>query len=352
MNRIAPRRAVRAVLCLALAAVSAGVAAQTGDRYRVKTTFDMKGMPFQMPAQSTEVCTAKQGGSESMVPHDDNCRITGFARNGSKSSFRMECTGKDAMSGEGETEQLGPDAYRGSIRAMTHADGEAMEMTIRFEGTRIGGCDYATESPEAIGKAMVAQTCETQIDSAHAWKMFVGDKATCAASKPKYCANLVRQADALVDPAKFPDQEIGFPWEGYEACGRPRAAIVAKACSTAQTRGNLDFIGAQCPALRGPACAAADARSQPGFVAQYCPDQARALAAQHCVGRGYTAMSTSPYRDFCSRQASRRLQERNAVGANAADPDQAGERAPDEAAAAKPGMRERLKSLKDRLGGG
>lgn len=341
------RCAVRAVLAAVLAILAQTAVAQTGDRYRVKTTFDMQGMPFQMPAQSTEVCTAKDGGSATMVPHEDNCHITGFERSGNKSRFRMECTGKDAMSGEGETELLGPDAYRGSIRATTQADGESMAMTIRFEGTRIGACDYATESPEAIGKAMVAQTCESQIDSAHAWKMFVGDKATCVGSKAKYCANLVRQADALVDPARFPAQEIGFPWQGYEACGRPRATIVAKACSSAQARGDLDFIGAQCPALLGPACAAADARAKPGFVAQYCPEQARALAAQHCEGRGYTAMSTSPYRDFCSRRASQRLQERNAGRADAPATDAAADAAP-----AKPGMRDRLKSLKDRLGGG
>lgn len=304
------RRGLIAALCLVLAA-SAGAAEQSGDRYRVKTTIDMKGMPFQMPAQSSEVCTSKQGGSSTMIPHDDNCRISGFARNGNRNTFRMECTGKDAMSGEGETEQLGADAYRGSIRASTRVEGEPMEVTIRFEGMRIGGCDYASESPEAIGNALVAQTCETQIESAHAWKLFVGPRSSCAKLKPQFCANLVRQTDALVDPAKFPKQEIGFPWEGFEACGRPRAAIVAKACNTAKAGGDLDFIGAQCPALVAPACAAADARTKPGFVARHCPEQARALATQQCAGRGYTAMRASPYRDFCSRHASQRLGERN-----------------------------------------
>jgi len=310
MTDLHSRRGLIAALCLVLAA-SVGAAEQSGDRYRVKTTIDMKGMPFQMPAQTSEVCTSRQGGSSSMIPHDDNCRITGFARNGNRNTFRMECTGKDAMSGEGETEQLGPDAYRGSIRASTRVEGQPMEMTIRFEGTRIGGCDYASESPEAIGNAMLAQTCESQIDSALSWQMFVGTEATCAAFKQKFCANIVRQADALVDPAKFPKQEIGFPWEGYEACGRPRATILAKACNAAKASGNLDFIGARCPELVAPACAAADARTQPCFVARHCPDQARALAAQQCAGRGYTAMRASPYRDFCTRHASQRLGERN-----------------------------------------
>ena len=349
---VTPRLRIACAAVYLLLGASAGsvLAEPSGDRYRVKTTFDMKGMPFQMPAQSTEVCTAKEG-SASMVPHDKDCRVSDFARSGNKSTFRMECTGENAMSGEGETEQLGPDAYRGSIRAVSQVDGETMDLTIRFDGKRIGGCDYATESPQAIGNAMVAQTCESQIDAAHAWKMFVGPRATCTGQKAKYCANLVRQADALVDPAKFPSQEIGFPWEGYEACGRPRATIVAKACASAQASGNLDFIGAQCPALVAQACSAADARAKPGFVAQYCPDKARAVAAQQCEGRGYTAMSTSPYRDFCSRQASRRLQERNA-GATTAP--QAEDASAEESAGApaKPGMRERLKGLKDRLGGG
>jgi hypothetical protein len=343
-------RIVSALVCLLLGMHAGNATAEpSGDRYRVKSTFEMPGMPFQMPAQSTEVCTAKEG-SASMVPHDKDCRVSAFSRSGNKSTFRIECSGENAMTGQGETEQLGPDAYRGSIRAVSKAEGETMDMTIRFEGKRIGGCDYATESPEAIGKAMVAQTCESQIDSAHSHRMFVGAEATCATLKPKYCANLVRQADALVDPKKFPKHDIGFPWAGYEACGRPRAVIVAKACSAAQAGGDLDFIGAQCPALLTQACSAADPRANPGFVAQSCPEQARALAAQHCAGRGYTAMSTSPYRDFCGRQASRRLQERNADPATPAGSEApVGEPA---ATPAKPGMRERLKGLKDRLGGG
>lgn len=331
-----------------LGITSGALAAEpTGDRYRVTTRFEVPGMPFQMPSQSSEVCTAKGGGSESMVPRDDNCTVSDFKLSGGKASFRFECTGKDAVSGDGETEMLGADAYSGRIRAVSRSGSETMDMTIRFDGKRIGGCDYRTESPEAMGNALVKQTCDAQVSNTSAYKMFIGPRAPCATQRAAYCANVTREATRMENPAHYPEHDIAVPWQGFEGCGRPRAGIVAKACARAGTDGNLMFVGAHCPDALAQACSGADPRSQGTFVATYCPAQASAAAAQHCQGRGYTAMSTSPYRDFCGKQASARLQQR--MGGDADD--QSTPDAPAAAPAAKSGLRDRLKALKDKVGG-
>ena len=141
-----------ALLCTSLAAAAAP---DTGDRYRVTTTMKMAGM--SMPGSSTEVCTAReQPVSAQSIPKDKNCDVQNFRIDGAKASYHIVCTGKNAMTGDGEMETL-PGGFRGSIRAQV----EGQQMTMSYEGKRIGGCDFATESPEAQGKAITAQVCET-----------------------------------------------------------------------------------------------------------------------------------------------------------------------------------------------
>ena len=117
--------------------------AGTGNLYRVTTKMEMVGMPFAMPARTNEVCGPKEGGGQAMVPHQDNCQVLDFRVNGSKSSFRMVCTGREAMTGTGEFEMLGAAGYRGKITA----EMEGMQMVMNFDGKRIGDCNYAAESP-------------------------------------------------------------------------------------------------------------------------------------------------------------------------------------------------------------
>ena len=75
-----------------------------------------------------------------MVPHEKNCRVEDYRDNGSKASYRLVCTGKDAMSGEGEMERLA-DGYRGSVHVVMGGEAQGQEMTLRYEGKRIGSCD-------------------------------------------------------------------------------------------------------------------------------------------------------------------------------------------------------------------
>ena len=192
------------------------------------------------------------------------------------------------------------------------------QITMNYEGKRIGGCDYASDSPEAMGKAMTAQACEAQVNSVASHSMYIGPKAVCPTWKAKFCANVDRTMGQADDPAHFTEADRtlgGIAWQAVEACGGgSRATILAKACGRAETGGNLDFIGDFCPDLAPKHCADADPNRSSRFLVQHCADRARALAAQQCEGRGYTAMQSSPYRGFCNSYAAERLRARN-VGA-------------------------------------
>ncbi|HJU38387.1 MAG TPA: DUF3617 family protein [Tahibacter sp.] len=338
-----PRRVLAAALfCATFAAVAAP---DSGDRYKVNVTMQMAGM--SMPGSSTEVCTARdQAVSEQSIPKDKNCDVQNFRVDGAKASYRIVCTGKNAMTGDGEMETL-PGGFRGKIRAEV----EGQTMTMNYEGKRIGGCDYATESPEAQGRAITAKMCEAQLTSIVSHTMYLGPKAACPTYKAKFCANVKRAVDETTDPARFAETDRTYGaafWQAAEGCGGSRAAILAKACTSAGSGGNLDFVGDHCPDLVPQHCASADPNRNGRFLVRHCADRARTLAAQQCEGRGYTAMQSSPYRGFCNSYAAERLNARNADAAQAASEEAA---APAAEPAKKPSFRDRLKGLKDRMGG-
>ena len=347
MTPIHVRRVLAAALfCTTLAAAASARAADTGDRYRVTVTMKMAGM--SMPGSSTEVCTAhEQPVSAQSIPKDKNCDVQDFRIDGAKASYHMVCTGKNAMTGDGEMETL-PGGFRGSIKAQA----QGQQITMSYEGKRIGGCDYATESPEAQGRAITAQVCEAQVTSIVSHAMYVGPKAACPTYKAKFCANVKRAMDQNADPARFAEADRTFGkaiWEAAEGCGGSRAATLAKACAQAESGGNLDFVGDYCPDLAPRHCADADPNRNGRFLVRHCAERARTLAAQQCEGRGYTAMQSSPYRGFCNSYAAERLNARNADAQAAPTHDDA---APAAEPAKKPSMRDRFKSLKDRIGGG
>ena len=203
---------------------------------------------------------------------------------------------------------------------------------------------------------MTAQACEAQVNSIMSHSMFVGPNAVCPTYKAKFCANVNRSFAQASDPAHFAQSDRTFgaeAWKAVEGCGGSRAAILAKACGNAESGGNLDFVGDYCPALTPKHCADADPNRNGRFLVQHCAERARTLAAQQCEGRGYTAMQSSPYRAFCSSYAAERLRARNAqTGGGASASHDAAEAPAKDEAPKKPSLGERMKSLKDRLGGG
>lgn len=288
--------------------------ADTGDRMRVTSKVEMQGM--SLPGQTTEVCTERGGQvSQASIPKDKNCDVQNFRIEGSKASYHIVCTGKNAMTGDGEMESL-PDGYRGRMKATV----AGQSITMSYEGKRIGSCDYASESPQAQGRALTGKMCEAQLTSIPSYSMYVGPQAACPAYKDKFCANVSAKTAGLSDPAQFSTIERSMGpviWPAVEACGSSRAKLLASACTRAESSDNLEFLGAQCPDLAPKHCASADPNRHGRFLAQHCVERARTLAAQQCTGRDYTAMQTSPYRNFCSSYAAERLRARNAGAAGA-----------------------------------
>ena len=349
-------------LSLALGLLAPGLAlaqAGTGNLYRVTSKIEMDGMPFPMPSRAVDVCGPKNQASDKMVPREENCTISNFRVVGNKSSFNMTCTGQNPMTATGEFEQLGADAYRGRMQMKGQMEGEPMNMTMNFEGKKIRDCNYATESPEAQGRAMIAKTCDQMLGqpSYLAHESFTGANAVCASFKPRYCSAMLSASlkpDVIRSAEQVSAAGVTTIWNAFSACGTTRPAALAKTCPMAETSRDYAFLTQFCPAQVAKACASADVARDHEFVIASCPAQAKAAATAHCAGRDFTAMMGSPYANFCSRYAGGQLRQRNPASGVAgttppgAEPESA---TPAEEAPKKPSWRDRLKSAKDAITG-
>jgi hypothetical protein len=105
-----------------------------GDLWEVSTKMSMEGMPMEMPAQTSKVCSAREW-TEPPGGRPD-CRSTDFKRTGNKVTWKAVCSGPPPMTGEGEIIRDSDSTYTGSIR-FNSPEGN---MTIRLNGRRLGAC--------------------------------------------------------------------------------------------------------------------------------------------------------------------------------------------------------------------
>lgn len=345
MHHLRPNPFLVFLIALACAGVALGQAG-SGTKYRVTSTMDVSGM--SIPARSTEMCTSKDGDA-SMIPTDKNCKVVDYRAAGNKTTFRMVCTGKDGMTGRGEFERLAG-GYRGRV---VMNDPEAnVNMTMNFEGKRIGDCDYGKESPQAQGQAMLKQSCDSLVreSSFGAYNMFTGPTAQCASYRARYCPAMLA---ASTTPA-FIGKNGKSPalWEATQACGQPRTTVLVQACRKASVGKDGDFIAEYCPELLVQACASADVKLNAGFIVDRCPARARALSAEHCAGRSYTALYNSPYANFCSEFAASELDKRNGGKGRGSRGTSATDETPAQDAPKKSSWKDKFKSMKDAVIGG
>lgn len=285
-----------AALCLSGAAQAAG----NDELWAVTSKMEMAGMPFAMPGHTSNVCIekGKQNDPNRAVPTDKNqdCKMSDVKISGNKSSWKMVCTGKDPMTGSGEITS-GNGSYSGKI-LMHSKDGD---MTMNYEGKRIGTCDYATENPSAKANAMVAQhqalteqerikECKKAVDEnsyGHflkpdcSWAQDPQSKKICASMscpdmRPQMCERLSKKLSASDEDylyvadhkeAKKLAQECGLPFEKS---------------TRAYCKHQLDAKDYQ-------------------KVAEYCDKEAKPLFDKHCAGRDYTAAMDSGYGPICQR---------------------------------------------------
>ena len=121
------------VLLAAMGSTSA-LAAGSDELWEMTTKMDMPGMP--MPAVTQTVCLRKgESYKPGKVPHQKNCEMTGLKVSGNKTTWKMHCSGRDAMDGSGEVTRT-EKTMKGSMKLSS----KDIQMTQTISGKRVGAC--------------------------------------------------------------------------------------------------------------------------------------------------------------------------------------------------------------------
>lgn len=287
------------MLALSLMSSASALAAGSDELWEVTNKMEMPGMPIAMPAQTSKICMQKghENDPNNAVPKDKNqdCKMSDVKVSGNTSSWQMKCEGKHPMTGSGEMTR-GDGSYSGKTQ-MHSKDGD---MTMVYEGKRVGTCNYETDSPQATMNAMIKQNeaerakaqakeCKEALDNNRYSKFLKPDCAwaTDAASK-KMCAQM---SCPDVKPQMCDKLSKGMgSSDGYkEIAGNKEARKLITECGLPFEKTTREFCRKQL-----------DGKNYED-VAQYCEKEARPLFDKHCAGRDYTAAMDSGYEPICRR---------------------------------------------------
>ncbi|MBL8200862.1 MAG: DUF3617 family protein [Chromatiales bacterium] len=270
-------RPIFAALTLVILA-SPALAQEPGNLWEVTTSMEGGGMT--MPGRTQQVCAPVNAeGPEAMASEDNRCQMTDVRRSPGRFSYKVQCPDG---SGTGEMTYQGNDSYT-QVTTMT-MDGTTMKMSTK--GKRIGSCDASKVKKQIAGMqaqaaAGMAQACGSTVE-----QLLPGQLAGLDCD-PKYRKQLcdrfgTRDGYRLVasrQPMGEPIMDSGTLPEVAKYCGVQAEQVRERLCSDANRAEDLDFIGAQCPALAQP------------------------IAQSECAGRGFTTPPADKYRDFCSNYA-------------------------------------------------
>lgn len=262
-----------------------GVCAAAGpdEQWEMTTQMQMQGM--SMPGDKRLIC---QPASSAYDPErgkaDKNCTMSEVKMVGNKTSWKMRCTGKDAMDGVGEMTRTA-DTMQGTIRMQA----DDMEMTMAMNGRRVGTCSAVAEKQKTdkmIADVQAQAETNTRLACKSIVEAYAGSGGVDARVPQEFsaggmCAN---EKPALCTQA------------------RARAASFAGYPAYAQGKGwVMNSCGIDLDASRKSLCPKALAAKQLGFLKGNCPVEAAAARAQHCqgFGRGYTSDATHPYAALC-----------------------------------------------------
>lgn len=135
--------ALAALLSIAAARTAAAEGPQPG-LWKVTTKTQVPGAPARESSHTSCVTAemAKNPGSDftraETSPRPDCKRTQQYA--GSKLTWKIECTGQNAMTGEGSLTFDGPQHYSGSFQVSVSAAGRQMSFATTLEGQRVGEC--------------------------------------------------------------------------------------------------------------------------------------------------------------------------------------------------------------------
>ncbi|MFZ5524578.1 MAG: DUF3617 domain-containing protein [Pseudomonadota bacterium] len=117
-----------------LFAAASAWAADSDELWQMTIRTEMPGMP--MPAMTQTVCLAKGAGYKpGKVPHQKRCEVTGLEVSGNKTSWNVNCSGRDPMRGNGEVTRI-ENTMKGTMKLHS----SDMQMTQVISGKRIGNC--------------------------------------------------------------------------------------------------------------------------------------------------------------------------------------------------------------------
>ena len=273
---------------------------EPGDQWEVTQQMQMPGMGMSMPARTQKLCAPKNSDKPAGIPEpeDSDCETYDVQQRGTTTTFKMRCTGKNAMTGAGEMTYQGRDSYKGQM-TMT-MDGET--MTMKMAGKRTGDCDAGklkrdVAAAQAQGDKMQAQQCA---EAARNMQIMMFDGSYPVACDPKHKAELCKRYGTE---------------EGYDLLAvRDKSPLTGKA--DLETAAGLCGIPAE--ANRKKLCGNAMKANSLVFAARHCPGEAAPVAQRECAGRTFTAPPAEKYREFCSAYARHGLmQGEGATGAAA-----------------------------------
>lgn len=134
-KRLTDRLLIAVVIALVPTFASVLAQAVKGDLWETTSQMSMEGMPMQMPANTTKVCSAKEWKEPpGAADKQRDCKTSNMKTVGDKVTWDMQCTG---MTGSGEIVRAGADSYAGTIK-FAAAQGN---MTIKLTGKKVGECD-------------------------------------------------------------------------------------------------------------------------------------------------------------------------------------------------------------------
>jgi len=119
---------------LAAAWSASAWAAGSDELWEMTTKMDMPGMA--MPAMTEKVCLPKgEGYKPGKVPHQKNCEMSDLKVSGDKTSWKMHCSGRDAMDGSGEVTRTA-----NTMKGVMKLSSKDIQMTQDISGKRVGTC--------------------------------------------------------------------------------------------------------------------------------------------------------------------------------------------------------------------
>lgn len=287
------RKNIPAAYGLFLVVLSAPAwSAGTDELWEITTKMNMPGM--NMPGMKSNTCIAKDGAYK---PGDDkkdkNCTTTDYKVSGNTVTWKMQCTGKDAMTGSGEMTKTA-DTMKGVFKMSA----SGMDMTQTMDGKRVGTCDAGAEKQKmekvvADAKAQsedaTKKMCEGVVKNdaesggtGHTASMYQG-KGQCVSYKPQLCEQARAQVGGYGGYVHYLKSR-----ESAKAANQPWGWVVSE-CGI-----NLDR-------QRAALCASAAGDKKYRFMGVYCPDEAKQLYAKNCAGFGidYTADMAKPNAGMC-----------------------------------------------------